>query len=388
MQATRIARRVAAAAVVAALAFAAPVAHADGGPVEIAPVDGLDFGAPLIGQHTTRDITLTNSTGSPLWLYTINPGDGAGGEISLGSSTDCPSANSYDPGVPAGGTCTIELDWSPTQPGSASPSFYVWTATHTLGGLFTSNVLRLTVAGRGFEASPDAVDFGSQGLATLGSSHVVTVNTGSTIDTLRTRIDGADRGDFVVASEDCDGVPANSSCEILVRFAPEGLDARTATLVVTDPSDGETHSVALSGTGVPAPPGPQGDPGPQGPQGPAGADGATGPQGPEGIPGPQGPTGATGPQGPQGPAGQVICRDTAAARAVCTITFAPGTWKVAGTATTANYRVLRGGRVVARGHRRARRHLRISLPRRLRAGRYVLEVRVGRRVVRQAITLA
>lgn len=389
MQAPQIARGVAAAAAtVAALAFAAPVAHADSAPVQIAPVDSLDFGSPLTGQRTTRDLTLTNSTGGVLWLNTISIGDGAPGEISFGYGTDCPWATGFAPGLADGGTCTIELHWDPLRPGSASPSFYVTALAAEPGQFlqpFTSNVLHLTVAGRGFEASPEGIDFGSQALATLSSSHVVAIHTGSTVDRVRTRIDGANRGDFVVASEDCGGVPAGGSCEILVRFAPDGLGARTATLVVTDPSDGETHSVALSGTGVPVPPGPQG---PEGPQGDPGAPGAIGPEGPQGIQGTQGPKGATGPQGPQGPAGQVICRNTAAARALCTVAFAPGTWKAAATATVARYTLLRGGRVVAHGRRPAHRRVRIRLPRRLPGGHYVLKVRVGRTVVRQAVTVA
>jgi outer membrane lipoprotein-sorting protein len=54
-------------------------------------------------------------------------------------------------------------------------------------------------------------------------------------------------------------------------------------------SHGPELEVALAGTGLPGPQGPQGDPGSPGPQG------ETGPQGPQGQAGPQGPEGATGP---------------------------------------------------------------------------------------------
>jgi hypothetical protein len=390
-------RTIAAAAVAAALAVAAPVARADTGPIEIAPVDSLDFGSPLVGHQAIRQFTLRNTTGDSVRLYSWSRGS-AYGDISIASSSDCPewfSATS----VPDGATCTFDVAWTPGAPGSATPYFDV-TVVSDRGGQFTSNILRFAVGAVGFEASPDTADFGAQALGTLGSAQTVTIDTGSSVDKVRTRIDGPDRGDFVVAGQDCAGLTTDGSCTLIVRFAPDGLGARTATLVVTDAATGETHFAALTGTGVPLPAGAQGDPGPQGakgdtgPEGPEGiqgvpgATGAAGPQGPRGVTGAQGLQGKTGPRGPQGAAGQVICRDTATARNVCNVLFAPGTWKLASaTATIARYRVLRGTRVVARGRRHAQRHLSIRLPRRLRAGRYVLEVRIGRSVVHRAITV-
>lgn len=73
---------------------------------------------------------------------------------------------------------------------------------------------------------------------------------------------------------------------------------------------GDTVTIAIPQTGVPAvvypatgggevgPPGPQGPAGPQGPQGIPGVKGDTGAQGPAGAQGPKGDTGAQGPAGP------------------------------------------------------------------------------------------
>ena len=114
---------------------------------------------------------------------------------------------------------------------------------------------------------------------------------------------------------------------------------------------------------------------------------ATGPAGPAGPAGarPTGPAGTRGPAGPQGPPGQVICRNTVAARAACELLFPAGTWRVAGSATTARVTLSRNGRVYARGKARLRRQgerLRITLQltRRPRPGTYRLTLR-GRGVV-------
>jgi hypothetical protein len=430
MSAPQTVRRLAAAAaMLVALAAAAPAAHAE---VTIAPAvaGGTDFGSPWLGHSVTRDFVLTNTSAvSSLWVVPALPTTGdvySHGDLSWLATGNCPDVHgltgigsSFNQApLPPGGSCTFTLRWTPHGPGPTSVRFYVSTDLDS-GGLATSNVLDLQFGGHGIEVARDAVDFGAQALGSLGAGETITVNTELTDRTVHARL-LSDRQDFVTAFDDCSGVRIVNSCDIRLRFAPTVLGSRHATLVVTDDATGETHTVGLGGTGINVPPGPKGDkgdpgtpgatggPGQQGTPGTPGTPGAkgdTGPQGIQGIQGTQGargatgPTGPTGPQGiqgvrgatgatgPQGPAGQVICRNTAAARAVCDIALAPGTWKVATTATIARYSVLRAGRVVARGTRRAQRHVRISLPRGLRSGRYVLKVRVGQRVVRQAVSV-
>jgi hypothetical protein len=115
-----------------------------------------------------------------------------------------------------------------------------------------------------------------------------------------------------------------------------------------------------------------------GPPGQPGAPGQTGAQGP---PGPNGPAGPAGPRGPQGPAGQVICRNNAAAKLGCDLLFPAGTWKVAGTATTARATLSRDGRIHARGRARLltrgrRLRINLELARRPLPGTYRLTLRL------------
>jgi hypothetical protein len=91
--------------------------------------------------------------------------------------------------------------------------------------------------------------------------------------------------------------------------------------------------------------GPQGERGADGAQGVAGAAGATGVTGSAGADGAKGATGATGadgakgatgergPKGDKGEPGKVVCRR--AARLVCDVLLAPGTWTTDATATLA-----------------------------------------------------
>jgi hypothetical protein len=135
-----------------------------------------------------------------------------------------------------------------------------------------------------------------------------------------------------------------------------------------------------------------GTPGPQGPAGPAGPAGPTGAMGPAGAKGAAGSRGAT---GPAGPTGRVACQDVSAAKLLCSLILAPGTWTTAPKAGSASYRLATSAHhTVARGTITIRTHrLSLRLPRRLHAGRYVFTVFAGRgkhrhAVLRRTVTIA
>ena len=133
-----------------------------------------------------------------------------------------------------------------------------------------------------------------------------------------------------------------------VFFVPQAQGARTGTLDVASNDPLSPATVSLSGSGGPLPAGPAG------PAGPRGATGAT------------------------GPAGTVVCRRDAVAMSLCSIIFAPGTFKIASSATSARYLIKLGAHDVATG-RATIRHGVITLVRlrALRRGRYELVLTTG-----------
>jgi Abnormal spindle-like microcephaly-assoc'd, ASPM-SPD-2-Hydin len=54
-------------------------------------------------------------------------------------------------------------------------------------------------------------------------------------------------------SNTCASVQANTACQMQVSFAPTSVGPQTGTLTVTDDGSTPTQSIALTGTGVPAP---------------------------------------------------------------------------------------------------------------------------------------
>jgi hypothetical protein len=186
---------------------------------------------------------------------------------------------------------------------------------------------------------------------------------------------GTDAGDFVVTSDDCRGntIAVGNSCVVNVGFAPQGIGARTAALVIESNDPLSPATVALSGIGAaPAV-------GAQGPAGPEGPHGATGAPGPAGRAGPQGATGPTGPQGPAGPAGRVICGNTGIAHLLCSIIFPRGTWSTNTLAGDIRYEISRHGRMIASGSVQIRHGRAILRSRPLPPGHYTLTVRIRSR---------
>lgn len=221
-------------------------------------------------------------------------------------------------------------------------------------GEFTGGAVSITYAVPTASLSTQAITFAGvqpQGVAGPAQALTVTNNGSAPLSVSGVMLGGADPADYVVDNECRQPVAPGSSCTVNVRFSPQAQGASTATLTVLTDAPAATAAVTLSGTGGPLP---------------------------HGTPGPQGPAGATGPQGPAGPAGTIVCRNTVAARLLCSVEFAPGTYTVAGGSETAAFSVSRGHRTVASGKLRIRRgrtaQARIQ---RVPAGKYTLTITVG-----------
>jgi hypothetical protein len=227
--------------------------------------------------------------------------------------------------------------------------------------------------------SPASLTFATRPVGTVSGSQAVTVvNEGWTdlvVDGFG--LGGANPDDFIVGGDTCGAaVQPSESCSVQVRFAPQAVGSRSATLETLG-NDPGASDVTLSGDAGSLPPaGPPGSPGADGDDGAAGSAGAPGSPG---APGADGPPGADGAQGAPGRDATVTCRVKKAGKhrikVTCTVTLA-----VADQATL-RWRLRRAGRTVARGTVEARRYrAKIGLDElsRLPEGRYSLRIE-GRR---------
>ena len=264
--------------------------------------------------------------------------------------------------------------------GAGGSSYLAPEATSTSGPTVTSDAASVTITvvpGPAASLSAGSLNLGSEPAGSVGPEQTVTVtnNGSSPLNIAGVQPGGADPGDYLIIDGCVAPVQPGASCALGVRFAPQAAGASSATLSIIS-NAANALAVNVSGTGSPPATGATGA---TGPQGPAGPQGATGPAGPQGATGPAGPAGPKGATGPAGPAGTIVCRNTVAARALCTLEFAPGTFSTAARSDTA-YTVMRGRHVIRTASLRITSQGKIvrrglgQLPR----GRYTLAITTGR----------
>jgi hypothetical protein len=159
--------------------------------------------------------------------------------------------NICDAAVAAGGSCDINVTFSPTASGTRTGKIKI--TDSELGSPQT-----ITVAGTGtyVSLSPARLNFGSHKVGTTTAARTVTVTNVGTAAVNISSIGnvGADAADFPIAGAPTTTCGASlaggASCTIGVQFKPSATGTRSATLDVTDDGGGSPQTVALAGTGT------------------------------------------------------------------------------------------------------------------------------------------
>jgi uncharacterized repeat protein (TIGR01451 family) len=202
----------------------------------------MSFGNVLLTQTKTLTLTLSNTgndptdlTNQPTW----------GGPYAADFALDFNSFSCAQPVVPAHGSCTVSIKFTPGALGTRS-------ATLMFPNDSSDGPQTLTLNGNGtnpaISVAPASLSFGSQGVATTSPVQTVTVTSSGT--SALTVSSATASGPFLV-TDGCSAVgpiaPAGT-CAVQVAFKPTALGAATGTLTIV--SDGGTKTVSLSGTGV------------------------------------------------------------------------------------------------------------------------------------------
>jgi hypothetical protein len=206
----------------------------------------VDFGSVTIGKSgAPQTVTVTND-GSGILTFAAG-GVSISGDVFGITADTCSGAT-----IAAGGTCTVQVRFSPTAAG---------VATGQLG--FTSDAPgsphTVSLSGTGtapvFSAAPNPVSFGDQQVGTSSAPQTVTVTNSGTADLLVTAADLSGDG-FAVAADTCtdSSVAPGGTCSVSLRFSPGVVGAASGQLAFTSNAAGSPHSVGLSGTGSAEPP--------------------------------------------------------------------------------------------------------------------------------------
>jgi hypothetical protein len=196
----------------------------------------LKYATQLVGTSSAdQTATLTNTGNQDVAVSGITISG------TFTETNNCPSS------LGVGGTCQIQVVFSPTAKGVASGTLTVTDNTST-----SPQTVSLSGTGTVMSLSPVGVNFGDQMVGTKSAAVPVTLtNSGTTaVSIALISFTGANGGDFSQSNNCGKGLASKASCTIDVIFDPTATGARSASLSVTDNGGGGSQTVSLSGTGT------------------------------------------------------------------------------------------------------------------------------------------
>ena len=200
----------------------------------VAPTS-LAFGSVALQKPSAaKTVTISNSTLGPLAIAAIAittlPTDYA-------QTNDCPAT------LPAGGTCSVTVTFTPTtvgsRPGQLRVSYGASAINVALSGAGTFNL----------GVSPASLTFAKQALGTTSAAKTVTLTNGNGTAVNFTSITSV--GEFPIQANTCGtSLAAGATCTFTVAFAPAAAGTRTGQVTIADDATGNPHKVNLTGTGT------------------------------------------------------------------------------------------------------------------------------------------
>lgn len=206
----------------------------------------LDFGSVPLGETTATltgtlnnvsalplEVTATTLTGTAAAMYAIP----AGGDGCVGQT------------VPAGESCTVEVEFTPASIGSKAGNVSFTTSAGAI-------TYPLTGIGSAVHIGPSTLEFGAHSIQTGPSAEKVftVTNADSTaIDPYWVYLSGTNADEFEIVAEDCTDGPIQSgdACSVTATFDPATAGARSATLNLVSSSALEPNKTAeLTGEAV------------------------------------------------------------------------------------------------------------------------------------------
>ena len=196
--------------------------------------------------------TLVGVASSPLTVTVSNTGGSSFTISNISTSGDFSQTNSCPASLAPGGTCTVNVVFTPTTTGARTG---VLTFTDTApGSPHTVSLSGTGIAAPAVALAPTSVAFGNQTVGTVSAPQSVTVtNSGASNLTISTvTLTGANAADFTKATDTCTGaiVAPAGTCAVSLTFKPSITGAESATLNIADNASGSPQTVPLTGTGV------------------------------------------------------------------------------------------------------------------------------------------
>ena len=221
-----------------------------------ATVDPFPTTLTATTSATTRVVTITNPRANTLTYARALSGAHAA-EFGIAAES-CPTRV-----VPAGGACTLTLQFSPVAAGTRTASLDLGFTGFNLDPSPPAQARALSgsavLPSPTFSASTTAMTFAAV-VGTPGTGTAVITNTGSAALALSDlSISGVAAADFSFATGNtCTAgtqLAPSANCTLAIRYAPAAAGTGSAALTVTHNATGSPSTITLSGTATPAPQG-------------------------------------------------------------------------------------------------------------------------------------
>jgi hypothetical protein len=215
------------------------------------PLSGSGVSGPFLTPLPSRANFAPQAVGTksaPVPILLVNTGNASlninGISVKGADSSDFSQTNNCGTSLPAAGSCTINVTFTPAAAGSRTASVAV---SDTAPG--TPQLANLVGRGLGPIANlnPNPVNFAAQVVGTMSVSQVVTVTNAGDGPLNFTQI--AASGDFVETNTCNAPLTPGSSCEITITFEPTAMGNRAGSISIADNAAGSPQTISVSGVG-------------------------------------------------------------------------------------------------------------------------------------------
>jgi len=193
----------------------------------------LSFGSQATGTTSAaQSVTVANPTGS------------AASVSSISVSGPFAQTNTCGSSIAAGGSCTVNVTFSPTTAGSATG-----TLTVNAGGVTNTVALSGTGTAPGpvLNANPGSLSFPATVQGSTSAAQTVTLtNSGTAAAT----VSGVSVSGPFAQTNTCSSIAVGASCTVSVTFKPTAGGSATGSLTVTSNANNSPLTVGLSGSGI------------------------------------------------------------------------------------------------------------------------------------------
>lgn len=201
--------------------------------ITLVPASLTFAGQPVQTESAAQTVTVTNTGGTPLNIGGIQ------------ASGDFLETDTCSVSIPSGGTCQIQVMFTPSATGTRAGALIV--TGNIMGGQQDVVLTGTGTTQSAIVLVPNSVNFGSQQVNTVSAAQQVTIsNTSSGSISLTSE---SVTGPFAVNISTCTNtLPSNTGCTLAIVFQPTQTGPATGVLTVA--SGQGTQTIGLTGIGA------------------------------------------------------------------------------------------------------------------------------------------